>query len=166
MLPYVCGRATLDARRLLLFISGVLVEILVLRCAETSGTLGGFARANRWGLARPRRDAMVLLCPLKETRLASAECATLKIGGYQHVEQVRTPHGATATILLREEVGVEVGVLDRQVPERATVALRSSVNLSLAIASARFHRKADFSSESLDTLLGAGGPLVVGADVN
>ncbi|CCD19714.1 hypothetical protein, conserved, partial [Trypanosoma vivax Y486] len=109
---------------------------------------------------------MVLLCLLQETHLASAECAALKIGGYQHVGQARTPHGRWVSILVREGVAVEVGVLEKKVPERATVTLRLSAGVSLTITSAYFPRKADVSSESLDTLLGAGGPLVVGADVN
>ncbi|CCD18905.1 retrotransposon hot spot protein (RHS) [Trypanosoma vivax Y486] len=67
---------------------------------------------------------------------------------------------------LETEWGVEVGVLEKKVPERATVTLRFSANVSLTIASAHFPRKADVSSESLDTLLGASGPWAVGADVN
>ncbi|KAH8619399.1 hypothetical protein ERJ75_000157600 [Trypanosoma vivax] len=59
-----------------------------------------------------------------------------------------------------------MGVLDREVPERATVTPRFSADVCLTIASAQFPRKADVSSESLDTLLGRGGPLVVGAGVN
>ncbi|KAH8616895.1 hypothetical protein ERJ75_000433600 [Trypanosoma vivax] len=104
-------------------------------------------------------------CLLQETRLASAECAALEIGGCQHVGQARTPHGRGVSILVIEGVGVEVGVLEK-VPERATVALRFSANVSLTVASARFPRKADVSSESLDTLLGASGPLVVGEGVS
>ncbi|CCD20331.1 hypothetical protein, conserved in T.vivax [Trypanosoma vivax Y486] len=109
---------------------------------------------------------MVLFCLLQEARLASAECAALKMGGCQHVGQARTPHRAVASILVRDGVGVEVGVLEKKVPERASVALGFSTELSPTIASACFPRKADVSSESLDTLLGARGPLVVGAVVN
>ncbi|CCD18742.1 hypothetical protein ERJ75_001034500 [Trypanosoma vivax] len=109
---------------------------------------------------------MVLFCLLQETHLASAECAALKIGGYQHVGKARAPHGGVASILVIEGVGVEVGILDKGVLERATVTPRLSGNVSLTISSAYFHRKADVSSESLDTLLGASGPLVVRADVN
>ncbi|KAG8341141.1 hypothetical protein TRVL_08031 [Trypanosoma vivax] len=109
---------------------------------------------------------MVSFCLLQEARLVSAECAALKIGGYQHVGQVRTPHGGGVSILVREGVGVEVGVQEKKVPERATLTLGSSTDVSLTIASAHFLRKAGVSSESLDTLLGASGPLVVGADVN
>ncbi|KAG8340677.1 hypothetical protein TRVL_08493 [Trypanosoma vivax] len=104
-----------------------------------------------------------LFCLLQEARLASAECAALKIGGCQHVGQARMPHGGGASILVRDGVGVEVGVLEKKVPERATVTLRFSAGASLMIASAYFPTKADVSSESLDTLLGASGPLVVGA---
>ncbi|KAG8340252.1 hypothetical protein TRVL_08918 [Trypanosoma vivax] len=109
---------------------------------------------------------MVLFCPMQETRLASVGCAALEIGGCQHVWQPRTPHGGGAPILVRDGVGVEVGVLEKKVPERAKVTLRFSVNVSFTVASAYFRRKADVSIESLDTLLGASGPLVVGADVN
>ncbi|KAG8342440.1 hypothetical protein TRVL_06739 [Trypanosoma vivax] len=82
---------------------------------------------------------MVLFCLLQETHLASAECAALKIGGYQHVGQARTPHGGGVAILVIEGVGVEVGVLDKKVPERATV--RASANVSLTITSADFQKK-------------------------
>ncbi|KAH8607741.1 hypothetical protein ERJ75_001383100 [Trypanosoma vivax] len=109
---------------------------------------------------------MVLFCLLQETHLASAECAALKIGGYQHVGKARTPQRGGVSILVRDGVGVEVGVLEKKVPERATVTLRFSANVSLTTKTAHFRKKADVSSESLDTLLGAGGPLVVGADVN
>ncbi|KAH8612762.1 putative Endonuclease reverse transcriptase [Trypanosoma vivax] len=71
-----------------------------------------------------------------------------------------------ASILVREGVDVEVAVLERKVPETAAVALRFSANVSLTITSAHFPRKAYVSSELLDTLLGASGPLVVGAGVN
>ncbi|KAH8616855.1 hypothetical protein ERJ75_000436800 [Trypanosoma vivax] len=73
---------------------------------------------------------------------------------------------AGASILVRERVGVEVGVLEKNVPERAAVTLRFSANVSLTIASAHFPRKADVYSESLDTLLGASGPWVLGADAS
>ncbi|KAH8604678.1 hypothetical protein ERJ75_001694400 [Trypanosoma vivax] len=66
----------------------------------------------------------------------------------------------------REGAGVEVGVLDRKVPGRATVTLRFSANASLKITSAHFPRKPDVSSASLGTLLGASGPLVAGAGVS
>ncbi|KAH8605416.1 hypothetical protein ERJ75_000120500 [Trypanosoma vivax] len=109
---------------------------------------------------------MVLFRLLQETHLAPAGRAALKIGGYRHVGQASTPHGGKALILVRDGVGVDVGVLEKKVPERVTVTLRASAGVSLTITSAYFHRKADFSSESLDTLLGASGPLVVGSDVN
>ncbi|KAG8340039.1 hypothetical protein TRVL_09135 [Trypanosoma vivax] len=100
-------------------------------------------------------------CLLQETGLVSAERAALEIGGYQHVGQARTPRGRGVSILVIEGVGVEVGVLEKKVPERAIVTLRFSANESLTVASGCFPRKADVSSESLDTLLGASGPLVV-----
>ncbi|KAG8341201.1 hypothetical protein TRVL_07971 [Trypanosoma vivax] len=80
--------------------------------------------------------------------------------------QARMLYDGGASILVRDGVGVEVGVLDRKVPERTTAALRFSANVSLTITSAYLPRKADVSSESLDTLLGASGPLVVAAEVS
>ncbi|KAH8611346.1 putative Endonuclease reverse transcriptase [Trypanosoma vivax] len=138
---------------------------LVLRCAGPRGPLGA-SRAERVALERKLREDMVLFCLLQETRLASAECAALKIGGYRHAGQARTPHGGGVSILVRDGVGVEASALDKKAPERAAVALRFSANVSLTITSAYFRRKADASSESLDALLGASGPLVAGADVN
>ncbi|CCD19322.1 hypothetical protein, conserved, partial [Trypanosoma vivax Y486] len=109
---------------------------------------------------------MVLFCLLQGTQPTSAECAALEISGCRHVGEGRTPHGGGVSILVRDGVGVEVGVLEKKVPERVTVTLMFSANVSLTITSAYFPRKADGFSESLDTLLGASGPLVVGADVN
>ncbi|KAH8617846.1 hypothetical protein ERJ75_000345800 [Trypanosoma vivax] len=127
---------------------------------------GGLSQAKRVALESKLHEHMVLFCLLQETRLASAECAALKIGGYQHVGQVSAPHCGGVSILVREGVGVEMGVLEKKVPERASVALRFSANVSLTITSAYFPRRRYASSESLDTLLGASGPLVVGADAN
>ncbi|KAH8616238.1 hypothetical protein ERJ75_000499200 [Trypanosoma vivax] len=166
MLPCTCGRATLDARRLLLLVSGKIDRNPGPPNLGAQWNSGGLSQAKRVGLERKLHEDMVLFCLLQETRLASAECAALKIGGYRHVGQARTPHGSGAPILVREGVGVEVGVLEMKVPERATVTLRFSANVSLTIASAYFPRKADVSSESLNTLPGASGPLVVGAYVN
>ncbi|KAG8340388.1 hypothetical protein TRVL_08786 [Trypanosoma vivax] len=125
-----------------------------------------YSQAKRVTLERKLHEDMILFCLLQETRLASVECAALKIDGYQHVGQARTPHAGGASILVRDGVAAEVGILEKKVPERTTVTLRFSANVSLTIASAHFARKADVSSESLNTLLGASGPLVVGADVN
>ncbi|KAH8607736.1 hypothetical protein ERJ75_001382000 [Trypanosoma vivax] len=46
------------------------------------------------------------------------------------------------------------------------MTLRRLGDVSLTIASAHFRKKADVSSESPDTLLGASGALVAGADAN
>ncbi|KAH8607256.1 hypothetical protein ERJ75_001454700 [Trypanosoma vivax] len=113
------GRAALDARR-----------ILLLTCGDVERNPGHQIRGAQWnseGLSKAKRVApesklhedIVLFCLLQEARLVSAECAALKIGGYQHVGESRAPHGAGQRFWL-EGVGVEVGVLEK-VPERATV---------------------------------------------
>ncbi|KAH8606509.1 hypothetical protein ERJ75_001506600 [Trypanosoma vivax] len=63
-------------------------------------------------------------------------------------------------------MGHESGILQKKVPERAAAALRCPDNANVTNVSACFHRKADFSSESLNTLPGASGPLAVGAGAN
>ncbi|KAH8605703.1 hypothetical protein ERJ75_001605200 [Trypanosoma vivax] len=166
MLPCTCGRATLDARRLLLLISGDVERNPGPLIRGVQWNSGGLSRAKRVALERELREDMVLFCLLQETRLASVGCAVLKIGGCQHVGQLRTPHGGGVSILVRDGVSVKAGVLEKKVPESDTVTLRFSANASLTITSAHFHRKAGVSSESLETLLGASGSLVVGADVN
>ncbi|KAG8340667.1 hypothetical protein TRVL_08506 [Trypanosoma vivax] len=166
ILPWTFWRATLDARRLLLLISGDVEHIPDPQMRGAQWNSGGLSQAKRAGMERKLREDMVLFCPLQETRLASAECAALKIGGYQHVGQARTPHGGGASMLVRDGVGVEVGVLEKKVPEIATVTLRFSAGASITITSAYYPRKVDVCSESLGSLLGARGPLVVGADVN
>ncbi|CCD18752.1 hypothetical protein, conserved, partial [Trypanosoma vivax Y486] len=161
ILPCACGHATLDARRLLLLISGDVgcIPGPLIRGAQWNS--GDLSQATRVAPERKLHVDMVLFCLLQETHLASAECAALKIGGCRHVGQARTPHECGASILVRDGVGVEVGVLEKNVPEIATVTLMFSANVSLTITSSSFPRKADASSESLDTLLGASGPLVV-----
>ncbi|KAH8611157.1 hypothetical protein ERJ75_000939400 [Trypanosoma vivax] len=81
ILPRTCGRATLDARRLLLLIDGDVERIPgpLMRGAQWNS--GGLSQAKRVALERKLREDMVLFCPLQEARLASAECAALKIGG-------------------------------------------------------------------------------------
>ncbi|KAH8610639.1 hypothetical protein ERJ75_001081600 [Trypanosoma vivax] len=167
ILPCTCGRATLDARRLLLLISGDVERNPGPQIRGAQWNSGGLSQAKRVALERKLHEDMVLFCLLQETHLASAECAALKNRWIPARGAGRGRlTGAGVSILVREGVGVEVGVLEKKVPERATVTLRFSANVSLTITSAYFPRKADVSSESLDTLLGASGPLVVGADVN
>ncbi|KAH8613399.1 putative Endonuclease reverse transcriptase [Trypanosoma vivax] len=127
---------------------------------------GCLSQAQRVALERKLHEDMVWFPLLQGTHLASAGCAVLKIGGSRHVGQARTLHGGGVSILVGDRVGLEVGVLEKKVPERATVTPRFSANVSLTIASAHCHRKTEVCSESLDTLLGARGPLVVGAGVN
>ncbi|KAG8343125.1 putative Endonuclease reverse transcriptase [Trypanosoma vivax] len=109
---------------------------------------------------------MVLFCLLNVKDLASAECAALKIGECQHVEQSRAPHGGGVSILVGDGQGEEGAVLEKKVPQRATATPRFSASVNLTITSAHIPRRAHVSDESLDTLLGASGPLVVGADAN
>ncbi|KAG8343433.1 reverse transcriptase (RNA-dependent DNA polymerase) [Trypanosoma vivax] len=165
-LPCTCRRAALDARRLLLLINGGVERNPGPQIRVAQWNSGGLSQAKRVALERKLREDMVLFCPMQETRLASVGCAVLKIGGCRHVGQARTPHGGGTSILVTKGVGEEVGVLEKKVPERATVTLRFSANVSLTITSAYFTRKAGVSSEPLDALLGASGPLVVGADVS
>ncbi|KAH8616307.1 hypothetical protein ERJ75_000495000 [Trypanosoma vivax] len=157
ILPCTCGRATLDARRLLLLISGDVERNPGPQIRGAQWNSEGPSQAKRVAVEWKLHEDMVLFCLLQETHLASAECAALKIGGHRHVGQQRTPHGGGVSILVREGVGVEVGVLEKKVPERATVTLRFSANVSLTIKTADFQKKDDVSSESLDTLLGARG---------
>ncbi|KAH8615676.1 putative Endonuclease reverse transcriptase [Trypanosoma vivax] len=166
ILPCTCGRAALDAqwRLLLIFVDAERNPGPQKRGAQWNSR--GLSQAKRVAVERRLHADIVLFCLLQETHLASAKCAALKIGGYRHVAQARTPYGTWVSILIRDEVGVEVGVLERKEPERATVTLRFSANVSLTITSAYFPRRTDVSSESLDTLLGASASLAAGADVN
>ncbi|KAG8341384.1 hypothetical protein TRVL_07787 [Trypanosoma vivax] len=166
MLPCTRRRAMLDARRLLLLISGDVERNPGPQMRGAQWNSGSLSQAKRVALERKLHEDMVSFCPLQEARLASAECAALKIGACQHVVQTRTSQGGGVSIFVRDGVGEEAGVLEKKVPERATVTLSFSANASLTITSAHFPRRTDVSSESLDTLLGPSGPLVVGADVN
>ncbi|KAG8339568.1 hypothetical protein TRVL_09604 [Trypanosoma vivax] len=115
MLPCTCARATLDARRLLLLISGAVERNPGPQKRGAEWNSAFLSLAKRVALERKFHEDMVLLCLLQETRLASAECAPLKIGGCQHVGQARTPHGGGASILVSDGVGVEVGALEKKV---------------------------------------------------
>ncbi|CCD19432.1 hypothetical protein ERJ75_000128200 [Trypanosoma vivax] len=117
ILPCTCGRAALDARRLLLLISGNVECNPGPQIRGAQWNSGGLSQAKRVALERKLHEDMASFCLLQEARLASAECAALKIGGYQHVGQARTPHGGGASILVRDGVGVEVGVLEKKIPE-------------------------------------------------
>ncbi|KAG8343217.1 hypothetical protein TRVL_05954 [Trypanosoma vivax] len=105
ILPCTCGRATLHARRILLLISGEVERNPGAQIREHQWNTGGLSQAKRAGLERKLCEDMVLFCLLQETRLASAECAALKIGGYQHMWQARTPHGGLVSILVRQSGG-------------------------------------------------------------
>ncbi|CCD18962.1 hypothetical protein ERJ75_001574300 [Trypanosoma vivax] len=166
ILPCTCARAALDARRLLLLISGGVERNPGPLIRGTQWNTGRLSRAKRVALENKLHEDMVPFFLLQEARLASAECTALKIGGYQHVGQARAPQRRGVSILVRDGVGVEVVAFEKNVPEREIVTLRFSGGASLTIASAHFRREADVSSESLNTLLGAGGPLAVGEGVN
>ncbi|KAH8604545.1 hypothetical protein ERJ75_001708300 [Trypanosoma vivax] len=141
ILPCMCGRAVLDARRILLLISGDVGRNPGAKMRGAQWNSGGGAKAKRVAVEGKLREDMVLFCLLQETRLASAGCAAPTLGGCQHVGQARTPHGSGVSVLVREGVGVEVGVLEKKVPERATVTLRFSANASLTIKTADFQKK-------------------------
>ncbi|KAH8616210.1 hypothetical protein ERJ75_000503300 [Trypanosoma vivax] len=100
MLPCACGRATLDARWLLLLISGDVERNPGHQMRGAQWNSGGLSWAKRVALERKLHEAMVLFCLLQETRLASAECAGLKMGGCQHMWQAGTPHDGGVSILV------------------------------------------------------------------
>ncbi|KAH8609681.1 hypothetical protein ERJ75_001174900 [Trypanosoma vivax] len=163
LLACTCGRAALDVRRRLLRITGTVKRNPGPQIRGAQWNSVALSRAKRLGLERKLHEEMFLSCLLQEPRLSSAECAALKIGGCQHVAQAWTPHGVGASISVREGKGVELVVLERRVPERATGSLRFSGKVSLTSTSAYFPRRTDVCGESLDTLLGLSGPLVEGA---
>ncbi|KAG8342183.1 hypothetical protein TRVL_06986 [Trypanosoma vivax] len=114
ILPCTCARAALDARRLLLLISGDVERNPGPWMRGVQWNSGRLSRAKRVALERELHEDMVPFYLLQEAHLASAECAALKIGRYQRVEQARTPHRGKASILVKEGVGVEVGALDKR----------------------------------------------------
>ncbi|KAG8339430.1 hypothetical protein TRVL_09743 [Trypanosoma vivax] len=64
--------------------------------------------------------------------------------------------GAGCRFWLEKGVGVEVGVLEQNVPERATVTPGKYANASRTITSTYSPKKAGVSSESLNTFVGNG----------
>ncbi|KAH8609704.1 hypothetical protein ERJ75_001176700 [Trypanosoma vivax] len=163
LLACTFGRAALDVRRRLSLISGTVERSPGPQIRGAQWNSEALSRAKRLALERKLHEDMFLSCLLQEPRLSSAECAARKIGGCQHVAQSWTPHGGGASISVREGKGVVVGVLEKRVPERAKGTLRFSGKVSLTSTSAYFPRRTDVCGESLDTLLGVSGPLVVGA---
>ncbi|CCD16834.1 hypothetical protein, unlikely [Trypanosoma congolense IL3000] len=105
ILPCMCGRATLDARRLLLLVSEDIERNPGPMICGAQWNAGGLSRAKLIALERKLHEDIVLFCLLQETHLASAECAALKISGFQHVGQARTPHGGGVSLLVRDGVG-------------------------------------------------------------
>ncbi|KAG8339732.1 hypothetical protein TRVL_09440 [Trypanosoma vivax] len=141
ILPRTCGHAVLDARRRPLLVGRDVERNPGAQIRGAQWDPGGLSQTKRVALERKLREDMVLFRLLQGTHLASAECAALKIGGYQRVEQARTPRGRGASISVIDGVGVEAGVLDKKVPERTTVTLRFSANVSLTIKTADFQKK-------------------------
>ncbi|KAH8619489.1 hypothetical protein ERJ75_000168700 [Trypanosoma vivax] len=88
ILPCTCGRATLDARRLLLLISGGVERNPGAQMRGAQWNSGSLSQTKRAGMERKLREK-TYFCPLQETRLAPAECAALKIGACQRTW--RTP---------------------------------------------------------------------------
>ncbi|KAG8342548.1 hypothetical protein TRVL_06618 [Trypanosoma vivax] len=103
ILPCTPRHAALGTRRLLLLISGDAERKPGPQIRGAQWNSEGPSKAKRVGLERKLHEDMVLFCLLQEARLASAECAALKIGGYQHVGQARTPHGAWHRFWLETE---------------------------------------------------------------
>ncbi|KAG8345518.1 hypothetical protein TRVL_03654 [Trypanosoma vivax] len=100
MLPFTCGRTALDARRLLLVIGGDVERNPGPQMRGAQWNSGGLSQAKRVALKRKLHEDMVLFCLLQGTRLASAECAGLKIGGCRHMWQAGTPHDGGVSILV------------------------------------------------------------------
>ncbi|KAH8618281.1 hypothetical protein ERJ75_000287900 [Trypanosoma vivax] len=81
ILPCTCGRAMVDARRLLLLTCGDVERNPGPQIRGAQWNSEGLSQAKRVALERTLHEDMVLFCLLQETHLASAECAALKIGG-------------------------------------------------------------------------------------
>ncbi|KAH8616251.1 hypothetical protein ERJ75_000495800 [Trypanosoma vivax] len=164
ILPCTCGRAALDARWILLLISGDVERNPGPQTRGGQWNSEGPSQSKRVALERKLHEDMVLFCLLQKELLASAKCAAIKIGGHRHVAQAKTPHGGGVSILVRDGVGAEAGDLEKREPKRATVTLRISAGVSLTITSAYLLRERDVSSRSMEPLLGASAPLAVGED--
>ncbi|KAG8346455.1 hypothetical protein TRVL_02721 [Trypanosoma vivax] len=70
------------------------------------------------------------------------------------------------TILVRDGVGVEVGVLDKKVPEKTTSTLRFSAGVTLTITSTRLQRQGNVCGEVLGSLQEKRAPLVAKANAH
>ncbi|CCD14270.1 unnamed protein product [Trypanosoma congolense IL3000] len=79
ILPCTCGRATLDARRILLLVSGDIERNPGPMIRGAQWNAGGLSQVKRIALERKLHEDMVLFCLVQETHLASAECVVLKI---------------------------------------------------------------------------------------
>ncbi|KAH8606216.1 hypothetical protein ERJ75_001534000 [Trypanosoma vivax] len=156
----------LSARWLLLLISGGVERKPGPRTRGAQCGSGGLSQTKRLVLERKLLEDMVFFRLLQGTRAASVGRHAIKIGGYQRVEQARTPRGGGASISVLDGVGVEVGVLEKKVPERATLTLRFSANASLTIKTANFQKKDRRFQRVAGHLVGARGSLVEGADAN
>ncbi|KAG8338942.1 hypothetical protein TRVL_10231 [Trypanosoma vivax] len=95
----------------------------------------------------------------QEPSPGSTQRAALSMGGKQHVGQAGTPCGCGISILVRDRVGVEVGVLERKGPQRVVVTMRFLNHAGHTITSAYIPRKADVFGASTNSLLGVSAPL-------
>ncbi|ORC82801.1 Tbingi protein [Trypanosoma theileri] len=108
----------------------------------------------------------VTFCLLSETKLSCAKVSSFTIAGYQHHGVSYPSKGGGVSIIVREDLPVEVGLTVVASIEHAHATIHMSEGLALTVTSAYFPPGRTYTTSQLDTLLTTSGPHLIGADAN
>ncbi|ORC87126.1 Tbingi protein [Trypanosoma theileri] len=96
----------------------------------------GLTQAKRLALHKTLVEENVTFCLLSETKLSCAEVSSFTIAGYQHHGVSRPSKGGGVSILVREDLPVEVGLTVVASIEHAHATIHMAEGLALTVASA------------------------------
>ncbi|ORC85718.1 Tbingi protein [Trypanosoma theileri] len=96
----------------------------------------GLTQAKRLALHKTLLEENVTFCLLSKKELSCAEVSSFTIAGYQHHGVSRPSKGGGVSILVREDLPVEVGLTVVASIEHAHVTIHMAEGLALTVASA------------------------------
>ncbi|ORC82255.1 Tbingi protein [Trypanosoma theileri] len=111
-------------------------KIPALHCVECSGTQLGLPSTRGLLSTKTLVEENVTFCLLSEKKLSCAEVSSFTIAGYQHHGVSRPSKGGGVSILVREDLPVEVGLTVVASIEHAHATIHMSEGLALTVTSA------------------------------
>ncbi|ORC86180.1 Tbingi protein [Trypanosoma theileri] len=96
----------------------------------------GLTQAKRLALHKTLVEENVTFCLLSETKLSCAEVSSFTIAGYQHHGVSHPSKGGGVSIVLREDLPVEVGLTVVASIEHAHATIHMSEGMALTVSSA------------------------------